>query len=100
MAAAMVDDMEAVEAEEEDLLQIEGGVQTAAPGFSTGQGLSSRTAAFPVYEFPSTLQDIILLPCQMKEPYALSRVPPQLRRAVERFLDWSSSPVNTERSAR
>lgn len=50
--------------------------------------------------FPTTLPDVVLLPEQQSERYALQDQPGSLRREVQQFMDWSSAPINTERSAR
>lgn len=52
------------------------------------------------YVFPSELPDVVLLPEQQSERYALEFQPLNLRREAQQFLNWSSAPINTERSAR
>jgi hypothetical protein len=53
-----------------------------------------------MFVFPTTLPDLVLLPEQQAERYALQNQHGSIRREVQQFMDWSAAPINTERSAR
>ena len=48
----------------------------------------------------TTLPDLVLLPEQQAERYALHNQNGSIKREVQQFMDWSAAPINTERSAR
>ena len=53
-----------------------------------------------MFVFPTTLPDLVLLPEQQAERYALHNQNGSIKREVQQFMDWSAAPINTERSAR
>ena len=76
----------------------------SAPIQTTARGsvLTSSAAGdkYSKYIFPSELPDIVLLPHEMKEQYAIKNAPSKLKREIDQFIRWSGAPVNTERSGR
>jgi len=75
-------------------------ISMAASREHAQQDAPPPTQAPKKYIFPTTLPDVVLLPEQQSERYALQDQPGSLRREVQQFLDWSSAPINTERSGR
>ena len=49
-------------------------------------------------DFPTAPPSLILLPEQMRAPYALAAVSQRTKAEINRFMEWSSAPINTERS--
>lgn len=50
------------------------------------------------YTFPSAPPEVILLPHEHREAYALRIVPRHARAEMDQFIAWSSAPINLERS--
>lgn len=87
------------------LLSRQGGEASLAPSSaadppSTVQQQPFLESAYHLMEFPSTLPKLYLSPEDMKAPYALSSVSTSLQAEILRFKQWSSAPINTERSSR
>jgi len=70
-----------------------------------GEAAAAQPAPPPLtpprkFVFPIAPPDMVLLPEQQVERYALEDPSTALMREVQRFMDWSAAPINTERSAR
>ena len=81
------------------------GLRLSAPGIpnmgstTTSAGGSGSLSIMQVV-FPTTLMDLVLRPSQKKEAYALKPVSAYTRSEINKYCDWSSAPINTERGAR
>jgi len=58
----------------------------------------SQPATQQQYNFPSAPPEVILLPHEHREAYALRIVPRHARVEIDQFVAWSAAPINLERS--
>jgi hypothetical protein len=73
---------------------------TAALDPRLGSGRPGARDKYSSYVFPTVLPEVVLLPQELKEQYAIKNPPSKLKREILQFIQWSGAPVNTERSGR
>jgi hypothetical protein len=72
--------------------------QQAQPLYNAAQPEPLSQPATQQYNFPSAPPEVILLPHEHREAYALRIVPRHARVEMDQFVAWSAAPINLERS--
>ena len=83
--------------------EVAGAAQGGPSNAATRRVVSGRAVAtdkYSSYVFPTLLPEVVLLPHEMKEQYAIKNPPSKLNREIQQFIQWSGAPVNTARTGR